>query len=244
MQAKSEEPRRLPKPNVNREKRATKSNGRVRRQTVNSNGLSGTGRKDLHHPDYKPLLHLHATSQIVAQPKQSVARDKFITNLDGESVNTPVHQLADGFLLSKLSDPTDTQQGIPGPLVPAANDGLTKDHRRNNIIAKVASSADAFVSAREAALKAARGSERLEAARRKYYRKAIALMSVGGVIFATGVTMAILFFCDKSLRVMRMAGPICLAVGLLLVVCGMVWIPIIKAKLKRQQQVMSRTFSL
>ncbi|XP_039265068.1 uncharacterized protein LOC120340775 [Styela clava] len=77
---------------------------------------------------------------------------------------------------------------------------------------------------------------------KRYYAKAIGLMSVGGFIFAVGIALAALHFAGYE--ILMMAGPVSLSIGLLLLVCGIVWIPIIQTKLKRQQQIMSRTFSL
>lgn len=91
------------------------------------------------------------------------------------------------------------------------------------------------------------------AANHRYYRKAILLMIAGGVVFIIGIAMAVLYFQttkdiprpkDKKQKPafgpILMIGPICLAVGLLLGVCGAVWIPLIKTKLKRKAQMNPR----
>ena len=69
---------------------------------------------------------------------------------------------------------------------------------------------------------------------RHHYRKAVAIMVAGGLIFLVGIAMAALYFYDYEQ--VYIVGPICLSVGLLLGVCGIVWIPIIQTKLRRQQQ--------
>ena len=101
------------------------------------------------------------------------------------------------------------------------------------------SSADAFKNARGAA----KGEETYIHVKKKYYQKAIAIMVIGGLIFSSGIVFAILHFADYFKQVV-MLGPICLAIGLLMVICGLVWLPIIKTKLKRQENVLNRTFSL
>ena len=101
------------------------------------------------------------------------------------------------------------------------------------------SSADAFKSARSGA----KGEAKFANVKKKYYQKAIALMVIGGLIFSTGIVFAVLHFAGYITEI-RIVGPICLAIGLLMIICGIVWLPIIKTKLKRQESVMSRTFSL
>lgn len=85
-------------------------------------------------------------------------------------------------------------------------------------------------------------SAKRKAVEKRYYAKAIAIMVIGGIIFSVGIALAALYFAGYVK--VTMIGPVCLSIGLLLSVCGVVWLPIIKTKLKRQQQIMSRTFSL
>ena len=75
---------------------------------------------------------------------------------------------------------------------------------------------------------------------KNYYQKAMVLVGVGGTIFATGIVFAILHFSEKFTNV-QMMGPVCLAIGLLMVICGVVWLPIIKTKLKRQERSSNQT---
>jgi len=77
----------------------------------------------------------------------------------------------------------------------------------------------------------------IELERRHYYRKAVGLMTTGVAIFGLGIAFGVLYFLNvKERRNLLMAGPICLAVGLLVFICGLVWIPIIKTKLKKKIQ--------
>ena len=104
----------------------------------------------------------------------------------------------------------------------------------------------------------------LELERRHYYRKvsrkkllhgfnslaqAMGLLAVGIGIIALGIAFSVIYFLNKDERKnIMMAGPICLAVGLLgidllspllgfsVFICAMVWIPIIKTKLKKKLQ--------
>ena len=56
----------------------------------------------------------------------------------------------------------------------------------------------------------------IELERRHYYRKALGLMATGVAIFVLGIAFGVLYFIDiEQRRNLLMAGPICLAVGLL-----------------------------
>lgn len=77
---------------------------------------------------------------------------------------------------------------------------------------------------------------------KRYYVKPIILMVIGVCFLILGIVFACLHFADWAK--LLMAGPISLSVGLLLLVCGIVWTSIITAKRKRQRQIMSRTFSV
>ena len=56
----------------------------------------------------------------------------------------------------------------------------------------------------------------IELERRHYYRKALGLMATGVAIFVLGIAFGVLYFIDiQERRNLVMAGPICLAVGLL-----------------------------
>ena len=64
------------------------------------------------------------------------------------------------------------------------------------------------------------------------YRKPIIVMVFGGVFFIVGVVMAVLYFMGNE--VVKPVGPVFLSIGLLSSVCGIVWIPIIQTKIKRE----------
>uniref|UniRef100_A0A8C3W2U5 Phosphoinositide interacting regulator of transient receptor potential channels n=1 Tax=Catagonus wagneri TaxID=51154 RepID=A0A8C3W2U5_9CETA len=72
------------------------------------------------------------------------------------------------------------------------------------------------------------------------YRKPIIIMSVGGAILLFGVVITCLAYTlklgDKSLEVLKMTGPAFLSLGLMMLVCGLVWVPIIKKKQKQRQK--------
>ncbi|XP_006898643.1 PREDICTED: phosphoinositide-interacting protein [Elephantulus edwardii] len=72
------------------------------------------------------------------------------------------------------------------------------------------------------------------------YRKPIVIMSVGGAILLFGVVITCLaytlHFGDKSMSALKMTGPAFLSLGLMMMVCGLVWVPIIKKKQKQRQK--------
>ncbi|CAK7317887.1 phosphoinositide-interacting protein [Vulpes vulpes] len=72
------------------------------------------------------------------------------------------------------------------------------------------------------------------------YRKPIVIMSVGGAILLFGVVITCLAYTlklgDNSLKVLKMIGPAFLSLGLMMLVCGLVWVPIIKKKQKQRQK--------
>ncbi|XP_072501171.1 phosphoinositide-interacting protein [Notamacropus eugenii] len=74
------------------------------------------------------------------------------------------------------------------------------------------------------------------------FRKPIIIMSTGGAIFLFGVVITCLsytldFSSNSSVSFgYQMSGPAFLSLGLMLLVCGLVWVPIIKKKLKQRQK--------
>ncbi|KAJ1072178.1 hypothetical protein K5549_015913, partial [Capra hircus] len=72
------------------------------------------------------------------------------------------------------------------------------------------------------------------------YRKPIVIMSVGGAILLFGVVITCLAYTlklgDMSLKVLKMVGPAFLSLGLMMLVCGLVWVPIIKKKQRQRQK--------
>ncbi|XP_008048965.1 phosphoinositide-interacting protein [Carlito syrichta] len=72
------------------------------------------------------------------------------------------------------------------------------------------------------------------------YRKPVVIMSVGGAILLFGVIITCLAYTlklgDKSLTALKMIGPAFLSLGLMMLVCGLVWVPIIKKKQKQRQK--------
>ncbi|EHB04550.1 Phosphoinositide-interacting protein [Heterocephalus glaber] len=72
------------------------------------------------------------------------------------------------------------------------------------------------------------------------YRKPIVIMSVGSAILLFGVVITCLAYLlrmnKKTISVLKMTGPAFLSLGLMTVVCGLVWVPIIKKKQKQRQK--------
>lgn len=72
------------------------------------------------------------------------------------------------------------------------------------------------------------------------YRKPIVIMSVGSAILLFGVVITCLAYLlkmnAKTIAVLKMTGPAFLSLGLMTVVCGLVWVPIIKKKQKQRQK--------
>ena len=84
--------------------------------------------------------------------------------------------------------------------------------------------------------------KRFNIVRRVYYQQAAAIIFAGLLIFASGIVLSVTYFSKHNW--INIFGPILLAVGLLTMVCGWVWIPIIKSQMNRKKQVLKRTFSL
>ncbi|XP_057239446.1 phosphoinositide-interacting protein [Malurus melanocephalus] len=69
------------------------------------------------------------------------------------------------------------------------------------------------------------------------YRKPIIVVSVGAAIFLFGMIITSLpCFLTEYKDVYKMCGPAFLSLGLMLLVCGLVWIPIIRKKQKQRQK--------
>ncbi|XP_028904651.1 phosphoinositide-interacting protein [Ornithorhynchus anatinus] len=68
------------------------------------------------------------------------------------------------------------------------------------------------------------------------YRKPIAVMSVGGAVLLLGVVLTALAYACRREDGLRLSGPAFLSVGLMLLVCGLVWVPIVKKKQKQRQR--------
>ncbi|XP_018774710.1 phosphoinositide-interacting protein [Serinus canaria] len=69
------------------------------------------------------------------------------------------------------------------------------------------------------------------------YHKPLIVVAVGAAIFLFGVVITSLAcFLSKHKKVYKMSGPAFLSLGLMLLVCGLVWIPIIRKKQKQRQK--------
>uniref|UniRef100_A0A8C4SXT3 Phosphoinositide-interacting protein n=1 Tax=Erpetoichthys calabaricus TaxID=27687 RepID=A0A8C4SXT3_ERPCA len=72
-----------------------------------------------------------------------------------------------------------------------------------------------------------------EPSRWAYYHKPIIIMVIGGLLFGTGTVLAFLYF-SKVGNVPYALGPICLSIGLMFLVTGLVWVPVIKQKIRHK----------
>ncbi|XP_012868743.1 PREDICTED: phosphoinositide-interacting protein [Dipodomys ordii] len=72
------------------------------------------------------------------------------------------------------------------------------------------------------------------------YRKPIIIMSVGSATLLFGVAITCLAYVlnlnPKTTTALKMIGPAFLSLGLMTLVCGLVWVPIIKKKQKQRQK--------
>lgn len=72
------------------------------------------------------------------------------------------------------------------------------------------------------------------------YHKPIIIMSVGSATLLFGVAITCLAYLlkldKKTTVVLKMIGPAFLSLGLMTLVCGLVWVPIIKKKQKQRQK--------
>ncbi|NXE70974.1 PIRT protein, partial [Calcarius ornatus] len=69
------------------------------------------------------------------------------------------------------------------------------------------------------------------------YRKPLVVMAVGAAVFLFGVVITSLAcFLKEHKKVYKMSGPAFLSLGLMLLVCGLVWVPIIRKKQKQRQK--------
>ncbi|XP_038606657.1 phosphoinositide-interacting protein [Tachyglossus aculeatus] len=72
------------------------------------------------------------------------------------------------------------------------------------------------------------------------YRKPIAVVSVGSAVLLLGIVLTALAYAlqlpAEQEKGFRLSGPAFLSVGLMLLVCGLVWVPIVKKKQKQRQK--------
>ncbi|CAO2643618.1 phosphoinositide-interacting protein [Chionomys nivalis] len=72
------------------------------------------------------------------------------------------------------------------------------------------------------------------------YHKPIIIMSVGAAILLFGVAITCVAYILEEkhtvVPVLKMIGPAFLSLGLMMLVCGLVWVPIIKKKQKQRQK--------
>lgn len=72
------------------------------------------------------------------------------------------------------------------------------------------------------------------------YHKPIIIMSVGSATLLFGVAITCLAYVldltKETIEALKMIGPAFLSLGLMTLVCGLVWVPIIKKKQKQRQK--------
>ncbi|NWI71634.1 PIRT protein, partial [Todus mexicanus] len=69
------------------------------------------------------------------------------------------------------------------------------------------------------------------------YHKPVIVISVGAAVFLFGIVITSLScILTTNTKVYKMCGPAFLSLGLMLLVCGLVWIPIIRKKQKQRQK--------
>ncbi|NWR77614.1 PIRT protein, partial [Centropus unirufus] len=69
------------------------------------------------------------------------------------------------------------------------------------------------------------------------YHKPIIVVCVGAAVFLLGIVITSLpCILEENKYVYKMCGPALLSLGLMLLVCGLVWIPIIRKKQKQRQK--------
>uniref|UniRef100_W5NMJ5 Phosphoinositide interacting regulator of transient receptor potential channels n=1 Tax=Lepisosteus oculatus TaxID=7918 RepID=W5NMJ5_LEPOC len=73
------------------------------------------------------------------------------------------------------------------------------------------------------------------------YQKPIIVMSAGGAILLSGIILSSMYFADKYRNATEFLGPAFLSIGLMILVFGLVWVPIIREK--RKQSSVKRLFS-
>ncbi|KAM9296780.1 phosphoinositide-interacting protein [Gastrophryne carolinensis] len=73
------------------------------------------------------------------------------------------------------------------------------------------------------------------------YQKPIIIMSIGGSVFLLGVILTTIYFVSEKAPVSKNFGPVALSIGLMVLIVGLVWVPIIRKK--RKQRSASRLFN-
>uniref|UniRef100_A0AAY5EWN3 Uncharacterized protein n=1 Tax=Electrophorus electricus TaxID=8005 RepID=A0AAY5EWN3_ELEEL len=66
-----------------------------------------------------------------------------------------------------------------------------------------------------------------------YYHKPIFVMVLGAMVLCTAVVLYLLNVNEVG-GVPQVMGPVCLSIGLMFIIVAVVWLPIIKDKLKRK----------
>lgn len=64
-----------------------------------------------------------------------------------------------------------------------------------------------------------------------YYTRPILAILIGGVLFGLGTALSLLYFTQVG-NVPYLLGPVFLSVGLMFLVTGLVWVPVVKQRLE------------
>ena len=224
-------------------------NGKVKSASVQSSASSKAN--NFEHRSKPHRSRTTSLAQVVSSKQKNRSSKKHVDSISQVGGKRNLHTLAlpNGLLNRSELDPltlkgSETSEELElnastESLQPSEKERFSNNREESLHKLRLAmSSAEAFKRG------AAKGEEKIvNVKKKKYYQKAIAIMVTGGLFFSAGIVFAVLHFADYFTQ-MQMLGPVCLAIGLLMIICGVVWLPIIKTKLKRQESVMSRTFTL
>uniref|UniRef100_A0A3P8Z907 Phosphoinositide-interacting protein n=1 Tax=Esox lucius TaxID=8010 RepID=A0A3P8Z907_ESOLU len=66
-----------------------------------------------------------------------------------------------------------------------------------------------------------------------YFARPLLAILIGGVLFSSGTALSLLYFTQVG-NVPYLLGPVFLSVGLMFLVTGLVWVPVVKQRLEHK----------